>query len=339
MSEELFFYVKAFQYYAFADYVIRGHVDYKDWVYNNYIQVCAKDVHGQDLEVDYLVGSVFGKHPLMNMIDHYEIKKHDGKDAYDLILNGLEQKRMYYIFLDHYYIKSSSYYGKKHWIHDVFVVRRENGVIYYLENTDGFIHLLSMPESELATSYIEQDNHCTFELSVNNDFRYKFSIDRFCLMLKDYVMATDSLAHQEEYLAQTGYYSKEFFEGKLEHINYWGINVYDSIAKNTIECAQNGKFVDYRWFYLMKEKNDILCDKLLYCESKGYIGMDDVKKVNQQLMGLSNDIKKGMNRVVKYVYSGFNLSGIPEVGENLLEIKKKELEVYASLLRAFNILV
>lgn len=337
MSSILDFYVKPFQYNAFADYVIRNHPNYVEWTNNNYIQLAAKDILEADLEVDYFCGSVFGKIPLMSMIDHYEIRRYDGQEAYDIIVLGLEKGFKYYLFLDHFYIKSSQFFQKRHHVHDVLVVGRTDGMINFLENTDGFIRKFEISESEFLSSYLSHDNYCTFELNANNDVKYAFSIERFENMLNEYAFGIDSSVNSDQYLDNNGYYSKEFFEAKFERINCWGVNVYDSISRKTIELAKQKKFVDYRWYYLVMEKNNILCKKLDYCKKRGYIGEIESDLVSQRLNELSNEIKKNMNRVVKYVYSGFALQGIPEVGLNMLEIKKSELEIYMELLKLLGV--
>lgn len=326
------FYVKPFQYNAFADYVIRKHPNYVEWINNNFIQLVAKDIPEVDLEVDYLCGNVFGKLPLMSMTDHYEIRKHDGQEEYAVIVHGLEKGFKYYLFLDHFYLKESRFFGARHWIHDVLLIGKKDGRIHFLENTDGFIHEFEVSESEFLSSYLSHDIYCTFELGVNKDEKYDFSIERFGNMLKEYAFGIDSLANQDQYLANRGYYSKDFFEAKLKEVNCWGVNVYDSISRKTIELANQKQFVDYRWYYLVMEKNDILCKKMDYCQTRGYIGKTESEMLSQRLNALSNEIKKNMNRVVKYTYSGFSLKGIPEIGLKMLEIKEKDFEIYMELL-------
>ena len=336
MSDVIDFYVKPFQYNAFADYVIREHSNYVDWINNNFSQLVATDIPEADLSVDYFCGTVYGKLPLMSMNEHYEIRKHDGQEEYENIVIGLGKGYKYYLFLDHYYVRSSQYFEKKHVIHDVLVISKKDEIISFLENTDGFIHKFEITEGEFLRSYLLHENYCTFELSVNNEEKYEFSIDRFGLMIKEYTMGINSINNESNYLSEKGYFSKEFYELKVKNANSWGINVYDNISQNTIDLANKKCFVDYRWFYLMMERNENMCNKLKYCKTRGYIGEFECDLTCNKLTIIRNEIKKNMNKVIKYTYSGFSLEGIPEVGLNMREIKSKELDIYMELLAFLN---
>lgn len=337
MKEELELYVKPYQYNAFADYIVREHPDYEEWANNHFIELVGMDQIKEDIpvSVDYLSGNIYGKIPLLSIIDYSYLKNKDKDKVIKLIEEGLSAGKRYYVFIDHFYMKNTKEYQNEHMVHDILLIKNEDGKFYFFENVDGFIDEYEMEKALFWKIFYAHDIECIYELGISEEAEYTFDIGLFRKMIEDYTFARDLSGSYKEYLPDCGFYSNEFFDGRLEKITYWGIDVYDIISKKTKVNAKHKEYVDYRCYYILIERNQNMISKLMFCIDRGYIGKESVEDIIERLNNINARIKKNMHRVFKYIYSDFRVSGMDEVADSMQEIKQEEKEVYIDLLKVF----
>ena len=333
MNEKFDFYVQPYQYNAFADLIIQKHPDYNAYVNNNFIQIIGMNSINEDIGifVDYLCGNVYGRLPLLNVTDYSYLKNKDKQQTIQLIKNGLKGNKKYYLFLDHFYIENTTEYQKRHFQHDILLLSNENGFFRYLENVNGYILEYVIEEKNFFYNFYSHNNSHIFELTYNTNERYYFELDRFLQMLNDYTYG-NKVNNMKLYLPECGFYSNNFFDGRINRIDHWGINVYDIIAQRTSNSVKNHSFIDYRAYYIMFEKNQNLIKKLDYCIKERHIRNYDFATEKKQLKELCTDLQNMMYRAIKYNYRSHQLKGIEKLATEVLEIKKTEQQILKNII-------
>lgn len=328
------FYVQPYQYNAFADYIIQGHECYEEWINNQFVEMIGMNSIKEDIiiTIDYLSGNIYGKMPLLSIIDYSYMKNQDREGSIKKISEGVKSGKKYYVFVDHFYMPNARGYQKRHSVHDVLIIKNEDGIFHYLENVDGFIKEYEIPVDEFFEIFYAHDIECIYELDIDKESKYYFDIKTFRTMLEDYVTGRDVKDHWDIYLDNSGFYSSEFFDARLNQVDYWGINVYDLVAKNVLQHAEKKESIDYRTIYIMQEKNQNLISKLNFCVKRGYLKEEDIQEIVEKLKKICARLGKDVRKIYKYVCSGFVAPGMESIAEDIKISKEEEKEIYNSIL-------
>lgn len=329
MNEEIQTYVKTFQYLAFADYLIKDHPCYEDWINNHYINLYGFE--GERTAVDYCSGHLFGAFPLLDHIVRSDEINNDYEKFKETILKGTESGKAFYFNVDHFYIKNHDEYRSKHIVHDILLVNRTSGGFECMENIYGFLKTIVIEEDDLFRAFSQNDDTCVFELSPNYKKTFSFDYQVFKQMLYDYVNSEDISDHKDIYFPQSGFFSNDFFGGRFNENTVYGISVYDFIIDCIEKSVENNEMVDYRLVFILLEKNTNLIKKIKYIKKKGYI-FDSIDELNNELSEMCKILKRLVYLVIMYD-TAFDNKYIDDTGSVLKKMKNQEYEVYNNILK------
>ena len=329
------YYVKPYEYNAFADIVISDHQDYKAWNANNYIQVFVTELNNKtkDIYIDYLSGSVYGCIPILKIEDLSPDKINNPQQVYDRIKLGLSQGYVYYTFLNHSYIPFYSKDLFDYEEHDVLINSKNSNEIKYIENLKGEYELYEVNEEKIKESFLNCNNNCVFELKSDKNMRYKFNLDSFIKMLYEYLNSKEP-KDESVYFHKNGFYSENFFGEKKSSALAYGIDSYSYIVEYVIKNINQKRNIDYRMFYLLKEHKHNMIDKISYLVQHNYIHKDKAEKLMEQFKNLENRLNTIMHIVMKYNYkltSNVVDRVVGEIDILVKEDKKAFYDLYISL--------
>ncbi|MBR5762915.1 MAG: amino acid adenylation domain-containing protein, partial [Lachnospiraceae bacterium] len=341
-KEYVEFYTQPYQYNAFADYVIQAHPDYEDWTQNNYIQLIgnAEVDAAANSTIEYFTGTVFGKLPMLKIQDIAKRKKKALKldtpevkeELADYILGAVSKGKKSYLFFDHYYIKSSEAYLKAHQKHDVMIIDYADDKVSYFENVGGMYTKFVIDKEEFMAAYFGTNDACTFILSPNKKFSYKFDMDRFITMLEDYTYARDSRVNEDMYLTYDGFVSKDFYGPKDKGIKNFGIKTYETVKKYSLAYKETSIGFDYRMYYLLFEHDRRMVEKLNYCCEHGYADYRTIGKEISELGELTDTLYQILTKAIQFNYVTPTDEQVEEITDRLMEAYKREKVLYEELL-------
>lgn len=344
-KEYVEFYTQPYQYNAFADYVIKDHPDYEDWTQNNYVQLIGDAEIDKEANstIEYFTGTVFGKLPMLHIQDIAKRKRKALKlntpeakeELADYILKAVSKKKCAYLFFDHYHIKSSESYMKEHMKHDVMIVDYSDDKVTYFENVGGMYTKLVIDKEEFMAAYFGNDDACTFILSPNRKFSYRFDIDRFITMLEDYTYAKDSRVHEDMYLTYEGFVSKDFWPLKEKGSKNFGINTYETVKNYSIHYRETKVGFDYRMYYLLFEHDRRMVEKLNYICERGYADFATLGQEISELGELTDSLYQILTKAIQFSYVPPTDEQVKEITDRLMEEYKKEKALYERIINKF----
>lgn len=332
--------VKVFQYDAFADRIVSTHRDYKNWLDNNYIHVYAWIDENAPLEfdrytIDYMAPNVFGYHPLLEYNDFRGfLEGEDKKNIIDIIQKNSKTGSYWYLNLDQYYLKQEADYQKNHFIHDVLVVEDTGSGFKYIQYLGGNYSECEAPYKDFYDAFCAHDDSCCYRIGPQNDVNYEFDLSRFKKMLKAYLECEDGFKDLDTYYQLDTFYNPDFYNARLEHKKYWGIDTYDIFEKCIKECLNAQKMMDYRVGYAFYEHISGLCVKLERCYQDKYIVVDKYTKIMEELSDYKSKLYSLLLIIMKYNVSlnGRQLEKQLPLIENMKKnVKRTLLEFYESL--------
>lgn len=336
------FYVKPYQFNAFADYVISSHPDYEAWNNNNYIQMIGnaeieKTVHST---VEYYTGTVFGRLPMLDINDLSKKKEalkteEERENFTNGLLDVINNKHCLYMMSDHYYLSNSEAYQKEHVKHDVLAYEYADGKIGYFESVGGMYGKFSVDAKEFFEAYYGTSDPCTFELSCNEKFSYKFDLKRFTTMLEDYAFARDSRERWNLYICDTGFISPDFYRMKDAGEKCFGVEVFKTVRDYSLNYKETSVGIDYRMYYILFEHDQKMLEKLQYCCEHGYIDPSKIGAEMGRLGELVNELYMLLTKVIQFNYVDPTDEQVKEVVEKLMSIYSKEKELYIDLFNRF----
>lgn len=313
--------IRTYQYNAFAESIMGCHRDYQEWLAGNYVQIMVcEDFENSINVIEYLAGSIFGGCPLL---DNQGKRKSEIMESYESCVEYLDSalKQGYYIytFVDEYYIPNRVSYGKNHFEHDILLYGREQEAFVYI----GYDALGNYTKGMLSTEQFYQamqtDNMCLIMVSLNSS-EYKFDIEKFIFMLKQYVCAEDSRQNLDVYLDMSKY-NAYFYDSKLHKPLSFGSSVYEPLERLIAYYDEAGAFYDWRVLHLLHEHKQAMYHKLKYLGDKKYL--ENSAHILMQYKEIVDRAALIENLGLKYQITRAGRVS-KEIRRNILELQREE---------------
>lgn len=324
--------VKTYQYHAFLNSIIINHKNYIDWFANNYIQLVFFEDLNLDIKLDYLSENIMSACPLLNRViaRNKNLFLDDIDNLNNIIINSISRGECINLFVDEYYVPNRTFYKSKHNIHDILIYDVDLSsnffsILGYSTNAHYQKSLISIDEMKLA---MNNTNPC-FNTFAIMPCDYKFDIQIFKIMVKEYLYSIDSRENLGIYL-DLGAYNKYFFEEKINPSCVFGLSIYEKVIEKLQICSNSYSFIDYRMAYLIYEHKINLKEKIYYLQKNGYI--NDIEEI---INGLDEMIQ--ISNICHRVIIKYNFSKQKEIIHSVIEkyefIKAKDKNVFEILLQ------
>lgn len=302
--------------------------DYLPWLLSNYIQVdCFKDVK-KDLFLVF-------HGPLGNGCPYLKVQEilwsNLTKFNLDLelfIKREIEEGYYLYFQVDDFYRSNSIFFNKSHVIHDLLIYGYDDEINCYnyiaYDNDRLFgedVIEYQMFEKAFYNNNLDKDENAWADkillYKYNPKGEYKFNLDLVKHSIREYLLGINSFEIYNRFQNKNKdkAYGIEVFQVLKEYINY--------IDQNISEKRE----IDLRTLRIIKEKNEIMIERLKYINKK-IINIKDIIKRYNNINELTN---KCFSLGIEYNIS-FNKDVLDNIYRSLFEIKEQEESVLQDLL-------
>lgn len=326
--------VKVYQLYSFMESLLQeNHKSYEDWFVMNHNQLGSLRNSRGEILMEYLAGTTFGLHPLIEIVDiSNENDRKEKKLLHDTLIGGLNDDRAWYIHADHYYLPWYPEYQKSHFVHDILIHDYDitANTFTYMEFVGNEYRNITADWDVLFVALSKHDNKCFHSFRVRTELNYKFDINKFILMLEEYLLGKKPV-DLGVYYDLNAYMSEDYYGKKLEMRLKYGIETYESIKEHVCCKVKKGQAVDYHTIYIMLEHKMNMAEKIDYLTRNGYLTQEQKRELLDDLNHIITELKKDLRIVMKY---DFTLKPISdgELLKNLDEIYKYEKELFIALI-------
>lgn len=313
--------IRTYHYNAFAESILGTHKDYKEWLTSNYIQVMFYEDYRESRNViEYISGCIFGCCSLLNT-ESLEKKNiiADYKKFEDFLTNYLNQNHSIYTFVDEFHLPNRVSYRKNHFEHDILLCGKENEDFVYLGYDMLGNYTKHRIKGEQLYEAIQTDNPCMLLVSLN-DKDYKFNIQKFIFMLKQYVYSEDSRKNLDIYLDMSTYNS--FFVGKMSKPARFGVSIYTLLEELFDFYNETDIPYDWRVLHLLYEHKQSIYQKIEYLIQQKYLV--DEKSILIRYGDIVNKAKLIEIRGLKYQIKRDN-SINSNIRDKISELKDEEI--------------
>lgn len=325
--------IGVYQLFAFAECIAEaGHPDYREWFVMNFNQIVAFDYTKGHRVLSYLAGTVYGYHSLLDIVDYSKTLDRSKKsELYEVLTKGIENQKAWYLFIDHFYIPNYREYQREHLCHDILIFdfNKEENKFSFIEFVGSKYVVVELDWDTLYEAISSHNDICVYNLSAITDRKYEFNLEKFILMLEEYVYSKKP-ADMGLYWDFSVWHSDVFYDNGEKYIKY-GIDIYKYLQELISICVEKQIDMDYRTIYLEMEHKKNLLEKIDYLMEKGYLTTEQCKEISDDLANIIKLIDKCLRVVIR-----FNCSKDPEEAPIIInyieEVYTKEKDIFMRLI-------
>ncbi len=323
--------IRTYHFNAFAESIMAVHKDYNAWKANNYIQIMAyEDFYNGKAVMEYLVGSVFGGCELLDYQDFSDEKECFIKSIESMnrfFEDSFQQNASVYTFADEYYVASTSSYQKEHFVHDILICGKQEGKYEYLGYDSIGNYSKNLISEEILFKALHVDNKCVRSIKCNTK-SYKFDLNKFILMLEEYLYGKDSRNNLNIYIYKETY-NEDFYGGKLKRPCVFGTDIYMLLKKIMSIMASKDLGYDKRILYLLSEHKQSMMQKIIYVTDENYL--ENGKYFQEKYNDICKKAKILENIGLRYGFTK-DTNELKKIEEKLFELKEGEETILKELL-------
>lgn len=296
--------------------------EYLNWLSQNYIQLFMKRFDPNEIYIDYYLGATKNYQPFVTTHyldiynEDYDYEIYDKNKWFELVESRIDHKIYIVADIDHYYIKETEYYNKKHRFHQVLIygVNIKKKTYYVL----GYGLKNAMVNYEMSKNVLWKSlSHEGIRLiccRVNIDENaYPFNPVIIVKRLREYLNGQNS--------------SEDISDSFPKMLNdKWGIDVYRSILQNESElyifCHNS------RLSYFFYEHKKLMLERFDYIQTKVTIPESITKEIRSCLEKNLNDSLIVKNMILMNIYNTNRKNLMTNVKKYLQTIVDNEEKAY-----------
>ena len=295
-----------------------------NWIYNNFLLIW---IFGKAQNIDYWADFKFGneknqiefcKQLKKEIITRKKIaRKYDSIVCF--VIETLNNKKYLFMSVDTYYIKEwwENNSNRLHYRHQVYVYGYNNKEKYIIlsDFVNGEYKTLKVSYSSFEQAYNGYEKapiihnkygENNWIISYDNKEIEQIDIKRIKGLIENFVQSMDT------------YVKSYLWKIKNKCDLKYGLKYYDEL----INVLKKNKYsqIDYRVIHILVVLNDVMLDRLIYLEEKGYLKCMEECIANAE--SLSKNTRKLQNMALRY-----NVTNKNEYYERIIsEIKKLKIE-------------
>lgn len=321
--------IKCFLYDAYQLSILSVKEDYRPWLYSNYIQLCCnKKIYNNGIPfLEFFESNQELQNPFLRTqsLAWGSFVKND-INIIDYIITGINDGYYFYSFADEYYMPNRFFYGKHHFIHDIFVFG-------YDDEKKEFQILGYDDKEQLATSAVSYSafrdaflskadnlrqlwNDRIYLFRYNDEAKYRFDIQAVIELIEDYLNSSNSDMRYRYFHNPTN--EKVF-----------GIKIYDSLIYYYQLLSADQVKYDARIPFLLWEHKKCMKDRIDYLiKVEKYQNLEYCYETYEKL---ETEAKTLLSIMLVYKYKK-NSSYLSKIIDILQQIRTEEIEILKKML-------
>lgn len=326
--------IKCFLYDAYPLSILSVKEDYKPWLYSNYIQLCCNNkIYNNGIPfLEFFESNLELQNPFLRTQSlAWGSFVKNNINIIDYIITGINDGYYFYSFADEYYIPNRLFYGKHHFIHDIFVFgyddeKKELQILGY-DDKEQFatstVNYSAFQDAFLSKADNQRQlwNDRIYLFRYNDAVKYRFDRQAVIELTEDYLNSSNTDARYRYYHNPTN--EKVF-----------GIKIYDSLI-NYYQLLTAGQVeYDVRIPFLLWEHKKCMKDRLDYLiKVENYQNLDDCYEAYKKL---ETEAKTLLSIMLVYKYKK-NSSYLSKIIAILQQIRAEEIEILKKMLTELRI--